>query len=212
MNNAAPHSLQSILQDPRIWRADAENRQQRALKTGIADLDALLPGGGWPLAALSEILLPETGTSELRVVLPALAQQTADDGWAALVAPPQIPYAVALTGRGVNLARLLLVEPEAQTGKRPADKLWAAEQILRSGQCRLVICWPGKISARQKHRLQLAAETGDSCCITVLPNSYDEPSCAALKLQLRHGENGLRLHVLKTRGGRPGRECLLPHV
>ena len=207
MSNAAPHALQRILQDPRIWRADAENRQQRALKTGIADLDALLPGGGWPLAALSEILLPETGASELRVVLPALAQQTADDGWAALVAPPQIPYAVALTGRGVNLARLLLVEPTEQT-----NRLWAAEQILRSGQCRLVICWPGKINARQKHRLQLAAEAGDSCCIAVLPRSCDEPSCAALKLQLRHGENGLRLHVLKTRGGRPGRECLLPHV
>ncbi|RTZ58455.1 MAG: translesion DNA synthesis-associated protein ImuA [Gammaproteobacteria bacterium] len=198
-------ALQSILRDPRVWQAQAENHQQRSLKTGIAALDVLLPGGGWPLAALSEVLLPATGTSELRVLLPSLARQTAGDGWAALVSPPLPPCAAGLAGHGVNLSRLLLVESGV-------DQLWAAEQILRSGQCRLVICWPGKISARQKHRLQLAAENGDSCCIAVLPDSRNEASSAALKLRLYPGADGLRLHILKNRGGRPGRECLLPHV
>ncbi len=201
MNSA----LQSILKDPRIWRADEENHQQRSLETGLAGLDALLPGGGWPLAALSEVLLPETGSSELRVLLPGLARQTSGDGWAALVSPPLLPCATALAAQGVNLSRLLLVESSA-------DRLWAAEQILRSGQCRLLICWPGKISARQKHRLQLAAEHGDSCCIAVLADSRNAASSAALKLRLYSGADGLHLHILKNRGGRPGRECLLPHV
>lgn len=207
MNPSMKPALQSILNDLRIWRAEAGNQQQRTLETGIADLNDLLPGGGWPLAALTEILLPETGASELRVVLPALALQTGSDGWAALVAPPLIPYATGLAGHGVNLSHLLLAQTENQ-----ADCLWATEQILRSGQCRLVICWPGEVSARHKHRLQLAAEAGDSCCLMALPNTLNETSPAALKLQLTPEDNGLRLRILKCRGGHPGRECMLSHV
>ena len=52
-----PAALDAVLQHPGIWRRSASAQQHvRTLSTGLPDLDALLPGGGWPCGALSEIL------------------------------------------------------------------------------------------------------------------------------------------------------------
>ena len=44
--------------------------------TGHAALDALLPQGGWPRRALTELLLPAHGVGELALLLPTLARMT----------------------------------------------------------------------------------------------------------------------------------------
>ena len=59
---------------PDVWLADAlADAPTRVLATGDALLDAQLPGGGWPLGALNEILQPDGVHSEWRLLLPALA-------------------------------------------------------------------------------------------------------------------------------------------
>jgi protein ImuA len=59
-----------------VWRADAladaASASGVALPSGHAALDAQLPGGGWPLGALSEILQPQNGFNEWRLLLPVL--------------------------------------------------------------------------------------------------------------------------------------------
>ncbi|HEY0232243.1 MAG TPA: hypothetical protein VGC55_13405, partial [Dokdonella sp.] len=50
-------ALAEVLRHPGIWRRNAAPAGTiDAQPTGLAELDALLPGGGWPRGALSEIL------------------------------------------------------------------------------------------------------------------------------------------------------------
>ena len=59
---------------PALWRAHQAGRQRDAVvASGFADLDAVLPGGGWPQRALTELLLPHPGVGEIRLLAPALA-------------------------------------------------------------------------------------------------------------------------------------------
>ena len=45
-----------------VWRADELARNVGATRpTGHAALDAVLPGGGWPVGALVEVLQPQAG-------------------------------------------------------------------------------------------------------------------------------------------------------
>ena len=63
--------------------------------TGHTALDALLPQGGWPRRALTELLLPADGVGELALLLPTLARLTQAGSAVAVIAPPYIPYAPA---------------------------------------------------------------------------------------------------------------------
>ena len=56
-----------------VWRADELARNVGATRpTGHAALDAVLPGGGWPVGALVEVLQPQAGQGEWRLLAPAL--------------------------------------------------------------------------------------------------------------------------------------------
>ena len=59
---------------PSLWRADQlAQSATRCMDTGFAALSAQLPGGGWPLGTLVELLLQQHGIGELRLLRPALA-------------------------------------------------------------------------------------------------------------------------------------------
>ena len=57
-----------------VWRADALAAPQAdTVSSGDAALDAQLPGGGWPAAGVTELLLAAPGSAELRLLAPLLA-------------------------------------------------------------------------------------------------------------------------------------------
>ena len=59
---------------PGVWRASQiGGGPRRVTASGFPLLDAQLPGGGWPHGVLTELLLPEPGVGELRLLAPALA-------------------------------------------------------------------------------------------------------------------------------------------
>ncbi len=59
---------------PAVWRASQLGGGAQATSpSGFAALDAELPGGGWPHGVLTELLLPQPGIGELRLLAPALA-------------------------------------------------------------------------------------------------------------------------------------------
>src|SRR5215831_11280743 len=98
-------------QHPAIWRGDQYAKVTiESIPTGFAELDAQLPGGGWPRAALTELLTSRRSIGELRLLAPALARLSTDDKWLVLVAPPHRPFAPGFESLGVNLARLVVVE------------------------------------------------------------------------------------------------------
>lgn len=133
-------SLESLLQRADIWRGGLAPPMS-SLPSGFAELDALLPGGGWPQGTLMEILIPRAGVGELRLLLPALARLSQGDRWVVFVAPPYIPYAPALAAASLDLSRVLLVHPRGERGAH-ADTLWAVEQALRAGSVSAVLAWP----------------------------------------------------------------------
>lgn len=189
-------ALADVLRHPAIWRRGAMPALGGdALSTGLAALDALLPGGGWPRGALSEILIGEDGLGECSLVLPALATLTRSRRRVALIAPPYIPYAPALAAAGVDLSQIVHIDAAA------IDTHWTAEQCLRAGCCGAVLNWLPQADYRQLRRLQLAAETGGAIGFVFRPlAAARETSPAALRLKLIAGELGPRIEIIKCRG------------
>jgi hypothetical protein len=203
--------LATLRRDPRLWTARGVAArpagEAATVASGIAALDAVLPGGGWPLGALTELLLPEPGRGELTLLLPAQARLAhaadarAAPRWLCWIAPPLLPYAPALAAAGLPLQRLLLVH--AQGTRAGRDRLWAAEQALVSGQCAAVLVWLVEPPYPALRRLQLAAADADAWAVALCPgHGAARRSPAALRLRL-DGDGGVS--VLRCRGGRPVR-------
>ena len=191
-------SLEDLLQRADLWRGGSAP-PVAGLPTGFAELDAHLPGGGWPIGALTEMLIDRNGIGELQLLMPLLARLTREDRWVAFIAPPYIPYAPALRRAGVNLAHVLVVHPRESN-----EALWATEQALRAGTCGAVLAWPATADMQRLRRLQLAAETGHALGVLFRPGRVaGESSPAALRLKLDPAPAGLAVHILKRRGGWP---------
>ncbi len=200
-------SIDKLLENPRLWRGSSQGQGTSGLASGYDVLDRHLPGGGWPQHALTEILVEHYGVGELRLLMPALARlcaegdsaDLAESRWIAWIAPPLQPYPPALQQWGIDLSRMLIVRP-----KSDSDMLWCAEQALSSGTCAAVMLWPAVLDDQASRRLQLAAEKGGSWAIAFRPlAARSEASAAALRIELQSGQTGMRLSILKNRGGRP---------
>ena len=187
-------------------RLPAWGQASPALRSGHEALDALLPGGGWPLGALTELLSDQCGIGELELLLPALQALAGRGRSVVWITPPYVPYAPALLQRGLPLERVLWI----RTG-RPQAALWAAEQALRCPAIGAVLGWSAHIVDRSLRRLQLAAETGHTLGVLHRPASAArEPSPAALRLQLQPLVDELGVEIRKSRGGRAGVRVRVP--
>ena len=187
-------ALDSLFNGGRVWKGRPATPPASVHPTGLAALDAVLPTGGWPEAALSEILMAKEGVGELQLVLPTLARLSQARERIVLVAPPYTPYPHAWQNAGVDLRLLSVIQAEER------DALWAVEQCLRSGSCGAVLCWPRKADDRALRRLQVAAETGQTLAFAwrALSEAVNS-SPAALRLAVE--AKPAQVRVLKCRGG-----------
>ena len=195
---SSPASLDALLARETVWRAGrAPLAAPRGEPTGFDALDALLPQGGWPCAALTELLLPADGVGELALLLPTLARLAACGGRVVLVAPPYLPYAPAWRAAGVDLSRLHVVDAD------PRGAAWAFEQCLRSAACAAVLGWPAQTDAQALRRLQVAAGTGECLGFAFRDRRHARnPSPAALRMEaVRAQGGGFAWQVRKCRGG-----------
>ena len=191
---------------PGVWHADALGAgPQPAQPSGYAQLDAQLPGGGWPVGALSEVLQPMAGLHEWQLVLPALAQAAARRvGAVVVVAPPCEPFGPALQAQGVLAERLCVVRAD-----NAKAALWAAEQALRCRDVLAVMAWLPQAQPAALRRLQLAAAQHDQLLWVFRPLGVaQQASPALLRLRLEGqalpGDGvappGMQVHILKRRG------------
>lgn len=186
-------TLDSLLAAQTLWHAGRHPATTRdGEPTGHAALDQLLPQGGWPRRALTELLLPADGVGELALLMPTLARLSREGGTLALVAPPYLPYAPAWQAAGIDLGVLQVIEAS------PRDALWAFEQCLRSGACAAVVGWPRQADAQALRRLKVAADSGDCLGFVLRERRHAaNPSPAALRLE----HDGAGWRVRKCRGG-----------
>ena len=191
-----PAALAQVLARGDVWRGDVLARlPDSAVPTGHPELDAELPGGGWPRGNLTEILVDRSGLGELSLLLPALASLSAAGGWLALVAPPCLPHAPAWAAAGLALERLVVVRADAQAA-------WCCEQLLACGGFAGVLAWPpATVDAKALRRLQVAAEGRSTlACLWRPAAQAATPSPAPLRVLLAAGEDGLAVRILKRRG------------
>jgi hypothetical protein len=190
-------SLESLLDSRQIWRAQAgaDSQGGEAIASGHAALDAILPGGGWPSAAVSELLSAGAGNGELALLWPVISRMTREGRPVVLVSPPAVPYPAAWRQAGVALEQCHWLDVQGR------EALWATEQCLRAGCCAAVVAWLPQADSRLMRRLQVAAASGNTLAFVHRPLAkVSEASPAPLRLRLhRHAE----LEILKCRGGFP---------
>ncbi|MGH8646612.1 MAG: translesion DNA synthesis-associated protein ImuA [Gammaproteobacteria bacterium] len=168
------------------------------ISTGFDELDALLPGQGWPKGRLVEILSEAYASgAALYVLMSALAKLSRSRLCLAWVSPPYIPYAPTLVAMGVDLSKMLVIRASSEE-----DKLWALEQSLRSSACGAVLGWLDAARSNTLRRLQLAAEVGGGMGVLFRSlQAASQPSPAVVRLRVEPGRDGLLLYLIKRVGG-----------
>jgi cell division inhibitor SulA/protein ImuA len=195
-------SVAELVQLPGVWRGgELEHVAHRVVATGFTALDAELPGGGWPMGTLTEVLHDGAGIGEVTFLAGALARAAAEDRLVAWIAPPYLPYAPALAQAGIALDRCMVVKPANRE-----DALWATEQALKSGACGAVLFWnEGQRTQVQEYawmrRLQLAAHAGDAMAVIYRSTAAERHSTPAhLRVALSSVEGALKVRIPKRRG------------
>ena len=198
-------ALAELLHNPLLWQGDRLARAEDAVASGFAALDRELPGGGWPQASLTELLLDHQGIGELRLVLPALKALVRAGEWIALIAPPHVPYAPAFARHGIDPGRVIVVESAEEK-----NRWWSAEQVLRANSAGAMLFWPRAVNDAQTRRLQLAAQESQSLAFVFTGTARAaHPSPAPLRIRLSLAEQKLCIDVFKRRGGVMSRPLML---
>jgi protein ImuA len=195
------HDAQAL--HPSLWHGHQLGRcSEPALASGFAELDAELPGGGWPRWVLTELLLPHPGVGEMRLLAPSLAATLRSGRLVMLFDPPATLSAWALAQLGLDAEQMLVVDGRSKVLPE-ASSLWALEQALRSGHVGAVLAWlPPSLRAERLRRLQLAAQAHDGPAFVLREMAARQrPTAAPLRLALQPaGADRLALHLLKRRG------------
>lgn len=193
-------------------------RREGFVACGLAGVDAVLPGGGFPRGALAELTGgPASGKTAVAL---ALFASLAPGDLAAYVDGRGELYPPAAAARGVDLARLLVVRPASAIrgdardgGARRAARtpeyvrmaLWAAEALLGSGAFAAVavdVPVPHAIAGGDAiaRRLQGAAEKGGAVGLWLGPGKgLRVPAAVRVELAVE----GERIVARRAAGGDP---------
>jgi len=182
---------------PQVWRGrELAQAVEKTVATGHAPLDAELPGGGWPLGNLVEVLQQEAGRHAWQLLGPGLAAVLArSPDPAVLVQPPYQPFGPALQAQGIAPERLLCVQAE-----KPAARLWAAEQALRCGEVCAVLAWLPQARPEDLRRLHLCAQDGEKLVVVFRGVQARQQSSPARLRLLVGGSEAIEVSILKRRG------------
>ncbi|GGX20807.1 translesion DNA synthesis-associated protein ImuA [Undibacterium macrobrachii] len=193
---------------PSLWRASQLGRSfGDYLDCVYPSLAKELPGAGWPLANLIELVVQQAGSGELQLLSPALAQLK--EGRIIFLNPPYQPQILALSALRLDLSRVLWLPCS-----KPQDALWAAEQIVKNQACSALLLWQStrhRFTADALRRLHLAAQAGRCLFCLIRPwESQFSPSPAPLRLKLSRQHTGLQIEVFKRRGAQQIKPIVLP--
>jgi protein ImuA len=183
---------------PNLWRADQLGSfAAPCVSSYFKNLDAELPGNGWPTGVVTELIAREAGIGEIRLLVPALRQLTRDKKTVIFLGAPHIPYGPALASFGIDLAHILVIQ-----ANQAADRLWAVEQTLKSASFGALLAWLPKAQPAHLRRMQLAANTAQGPVFLFRPLSAQfESSPAPLRLLLQaKADQKVAVHLLKRRG------------
>jgi protein ImuA len=189
------HAIQAEAIHRDLWRASQlGSAHGRTVSSGHATLDAELPGRGWPAGALTEVIVPQPGCGELRLLKPALEAVAPRPVF--LLQPPHRLQPAAFTWWGVAAENVRVLRAPST-----ADSLWAAEQILRAGTAGTLLFWQQQVRPEALRRLHLVAQRSDTLLFLFRPTAAaSSTSPAPLRVSLAPARDGLNLSFIKRRG------------
>jgi len=197
---AAPNGLRADLLPQRVvdalWRANELGSQDESVvASGHPRLDAELPGGGWPCKAVTEILQPQPGVLEWRLLGPALRGLSSKD--IVLVGPPRQLHAGGLVQAGFDERRLVWIRAVT-----PAERLWCAEQLVKAGSCAALVAWLPQARPEQVRRLQVCAQSCSGPVFLCRPSgAQHEASASPLRVLASVGIDwDIDVRIVKRRG------------
>jgi len=200
-----PRSVEAAL-----WRGNELGRTVMSVRTsGWASLDAELPGGGWPLGSVSEVLAAQPSVLEWRLLGPALRRVVADGGQVVVVGPPRRPHLPGLLHEGLDERQLVWVQAEL-----PAERLWVTEQLIKSNSAGAIVAWLPQARQEQLRRLQVCAQACDCPIFLCRPEAArHEASASPLRVHASVGLDWeLHVNVFKRRGPVHDGILVLPSV
>jgi protein ImuA len=179
-----------------VWRVEDFASEQETIASGHTALDEQLPGGGWPLGSMVEVLQQRPGQHAWQLLLPALARAIEKSaGPVVLVATPYMPFGPSLQSQGLPGNRILSVNAD-----KPAARLWACEQALRCAEVAAVVAWLPQAKPAELRRLQMASHEQKRLLFVFRDaKSQTDASPARLRL-LVDGTQALRVQIVKRRG------------
>lgn len=181
-----------------LWRGDALGRASTAVwPSGFDALDAELPGGGWPAQQLTEILQTQPSLAEWRLVGPALRRVVHTGAPVVLIGPPKRPHLPGLLHLGLQERHLVWIQAQA-----PSERLWCAEQLIKSNAAGAVMAWMPQAAPEQLRRLQVLAQTFEGPVFLFRPReARHDPSPAPLRVDVSVGLDWqLEVRVIKRKG------------
>ncbi|NSX02651.1 damage-inducible protein [Cupriavidus gilardii] len=224
---------------PDLWRAGQLGRAASlpVWPTGYDALSAQLPGGGWPVGAVTELLVPDHGVGEVRLLRPALQSLTEAGRRLIWIGAPHAVNAPALAAWGLPARQVYWVRAgegiaggaaegtrkavgragarggrAAAQAAQQADLLWAAEQVLRSQAFGGVLVWLPSARPEAVRRLQVLAQASEAVVWVCRPAAaLRESSPAVLRLLLSPlPGNALSIVFHKRRGPVRDTPLILP--
>ena len=180
-----------------VWRGDElGHAATKVSSSGWTALDAELPGGGWPLQSVTEVLA-------------ALRSMTANGGQVVVVGPPRHPHVPGLMHEGLDERQLVWIQAEL-----PAERLWVTEQLIRSNATGAIVSWLPQARQEQLRRLQVCAQACEGLVFLCRPEAArHEASAAPLRVHASVGLDWeLKVHVFKRRGPVHDGTLVLPSI
>lgn len=191
---------------PSLWRGSQLARPVgKVVRSGIAALDAELPGSGWAEGAVAELLVKQPGIGELSVLHGAFHEAAQRNRPIWLVGCPFSPNSTELSRLG--FAHVHWVKAES-----PGDAQWACETILRSNALGALVAWLPRARSEGIRRLQALATATDALVFVIRSASAaTDASPAPLRMALEPAPKGfVKAQILKRRGPASNVALLLP--
>ena len=211
--------LRGALDDYQRRRAERAGWTRRFVPTGLVPLDGMLPGGGLPCGAITEVYADDVGFGSMTLALRlALRLATRDDGkgengdgdvggggfgtrralgrpvvWIDTHGDFYPPAAARL---GVSWDRLIVLRV-----RHGRDALWAAEQSLRCSSVGVVVVPLDVMDGCESRRLQLAAESAGGAGLVLRPMHRRTKSFAAIQMMIEGSQQKQELGSLRLRDG-----------
>lgn len=183
-----------------VWRASEQAiAPSQTCKTQHQLLDACLPGGGWPVGSLIEILADAPGSGEIALIAPALAALPTQRP-IVLLKPPGVPNALAWQQWQISSQRLWWLHP-----KNLNDAWWSAETVLRARTFAALMAWVDPIDDKALRRLHACAQDTHMLMFLFRPTQVaSQFSPSPLRLALTPNSAGrVAIDIIKCKGNKP---------